>query len=43
MSDTWDDWEFEEDDPSILELDDPDEEPKAFTAEEVASLFPRGV
>lgn len=41
MTDTaWDGWTLDEEDPFIHELDDPFEETKKFTPEEIASLFP---
>jgi len=35
----WEDWEFAEEDPYLHDLDDPDEKPRTFSAEELASLF----
>ena len=39
MEKEWKDWEFEENDPSIHELDDPYEKPQMFSEAELASLF----
>jgi len=35
----WDGWIFEEEDPFLHDLDDPNEEPKKFTPEELIALF----